>query len=260
MRQIYKDGNIIKIPTPDLSCQYPRGKKLDLLYYNNVNDYGEALKTLVYNSGLKDVEDTSHIIYDPNSIYNNTPIESIYTISGSSNRWSNASILSVIPSMVKNEDSYIEPRYNIATDFSVPSENYNNMYDGWYTQTTIVLQDYHTKTIPGTISYYNSSLLYLDINNDWRPLYDIISETPIYSLPGYIGMEFTTEYDFFVTTKTLGLYKKLLDNKLDGEWATRISAIAPKLRSILSNVEIADYATAQYLLNSMSISLLSNLI
>jgi hypothetical protein len=264
MQNIYTDGNTIELNTFDLSCENPNKiKKLDLLFYTTINSYGEMLTSLVYNSGPKDLDDISGIVYDPNKLYSNTDYENLYIINGNSNIWRNLDIQQSDIVLVKSENSRYNKlfsRFSIESDFSVETINGNNMYDGWYTLVSYALSDNSSSTKPGTISYVGSSAMYLDNSQSWRDLTDIDSDVPIYSSIDLYDKNTVKLLDFVVTTKTVSLYRSILFKTEIGNWYDKIKYMKPTVVALEESVKNGRFDMAQHLIESVKIALNTTLI
>jgi len=273
MQNIYSDGFTIGAEPFDLSytsLQY----KLDLLYYSNINRLGEVLTSLVYNSGIRDIADTSNIVYDPNKLYRNTSFEKTYEISDPTNTWRNADIATTDLILVKDKSynaSNSYESYDVATDFAVIKENGSHMYDGWYTIFSYALtQLADDAAVPAGTMRVNLDadplVEYATIDNpvssaNWSPL-NVISNTtiPIYNIINTAISDESKKEDFFIYTKTLSLYKHLLDSKLDNDWFDKIDALAPKMKTLEFAVETQNLPVAQTIINTLSSSLLTLLV
>lgn len=272
MQGVYTDGISIEATPFDLQCK-GETYKLDLLYYNNVNRYGEILTSLVYNSGVRDAADLSKIHYEPNKLFMNNSFERTYSFTNSSetsNRWKNADLLTSGISILKDNSytaSHNFSRYNISTDYAAAYEGGQYSYDGWYTIVSVGLPE-HTfpTTLPaGTLRIHAGNAEYAKSseqsgNTDWELLNIINPIIPMYNfIRSDSGNAYDT-FDFVVTVKTNTLYKKLLDNKLDSDWFIKMNTLDPKMRTLQTAVERDVYNLAQHMINSINNSLLALLI
>lgn len=270
MQNTYLNGVDIRVEPFDLT-DYGAEHKLDLLFYNNINRQGEILSSLVYNSGVRDANDQSLIVYNPNTLFLNTSFEVGYTIADTITRWKNADLLTNGLTNLKNNNAGATNTYgqfDINVDYAVSHNNGVNSYDGWYSFYSIHLQEYANDgsgVLKGTLRYGNNTAQYAETNNpsagDWKDL-DTIDDTSIaiYNFMREDRNDNLESYDFMVTVKTLSLYKSLLENKLEGGWYKRINILNSKLRTLDSAIEFKHYDKAQHIINAISNSLLSLLI
>ena len=262
MQNTYINGVDIKVEPFDLSYS-GETNKLDLLYYNNINRYGEILTSLVYNSGVRAVKDTTLIVYNPNMLFLNTAFEKSYSQIESGNRWCN---LDLLTNGIKNlkdnsaQATYTYPRFNVSTDYAVPYKNGDHMYDGWYTLCSVALRSTVTPTLLGTLRDNAGVAQYYSATGIWTDLNQIKNSVDIYNFLRVNKGEIYLTYDFVSTIKINSLNKVLLDNKLDSYWFKRVNILNPKLRTLETAVEFNKYDLAQHMINSVSNSLLSLLI
>jgi len=268
MQKTYLDGNIIEITPFDLKCT-GAVYKLDLLYYNTINRYGEILKSLVYNSGPRSADDVSNIEYNPSKLFLNSDFELEYNLKETSNKWKNNTLqLSDIKLLKDNSYSAIHKydRYDIKTSFAPEYINGAYAYDGWYSLVSIALPKYDANEIVTSldIRYNETSNRAVYMSPDlvtWLDLAtDILYEEPIYDLSLHSASNYNKSYDFLVIIKTLALYKTLLNKTLDSEWFTRLNALAPKLRTLEAAAEQHRYDLAQHMINSVNWSIMLLLI
>ena len=273
MQNKYLNGISIEVVPFDLQC-YGETYKLDLLYYNNVNRYGEVLTSLVYNSGVRDAIDVTKIQYEPNKLFKNTEFEQSYSFltTETSNRWKNADLLTT-GTTILDDNSYSAvynfDHYNISSNYAALYENGKYAYDGWYSLVSVGLPTHanNAAVVAGTMRYNVAETRpeYAKVDNpvsasDWENLSVIDPEIPIYN---FIRSDEGNTYDVFefvVTVKTNTLYKKLLDNKLKGDWFVNLNVLGPKLRTMTAAIEHNSYDTAQHIINSINNSLLALLI
>jgi hypothetical protein len=254
MQNTYLNGVDIRIEPFDLSYT---GKlyKLDLLYYNNVNRYGEILTSLVYNSGIRNSNDKTLVVYNPNKLFLNTDFERSYALTGTSNVWKNATLLTDGITNLRDNSAtaiYTYPHFNIVTDYAVDYSNGEYAYDGWYTFYSV------NGAARGTLAYLVDAPKYCSATNTWTDLNVIDTSISIYN---FIRVGLRTEeylsYDFVSTVKINSLNKRLLDNKLDRDWFKQVNILAPKLRTIETAIEFGNYDKAQCMISAVNNSLLS---
>ena len=270
MQNTYLNGVDIKVEPFDLS--YTGGThKLDLLYYNNINRFGEVLSSLVYNSGVREVDDTTRIIYNPNKLFLNTTFEQSYELTGMSNVWKNADLLTGYTTNLRDNSAdatYIYEKFNITTGYAVSYSNGEHSYDGWYTLYSIILQAYPDNSpsvLQGTLRYNGSIVQYAlqdapTLPTHWEDLNIIDTTIDIYNFIREDRGDTYKSYDFVSTVKINSLNKRLLDNKLDSGWYKRLNILSPKLRTLETAIEFKNYDKAQYMINAVNSSLLSLLI
>ncbi len=271
MQNIYLDGISIEVVPFDLKCK-SETYKLDLLYYNNVNRYGEILTSLVYNSGLRDADDLTRVHYEPNKLFNNNSFEQSYSFltTETSFRWKNADLLTTGISIL-NDNSYTATysfdHYDILTDNAVLYENGQHAYDGWYSLVSVGLPAHaDVETLPvGTLRYNSGDVEYAAVTpqtgpGDWSLLNVIDPDIAIYNFIRSSGGNTYDVFEFVSTVKTNTMYKKLLDNKLKNDWFKKLNILGPKLRTLTASVEHGSYDMAQHVINSVNNSLLSLLI
>ena len=271
MQDTYLNGVDIKVEPFDLTYT-GETYKLDLLFYNDINRHGEILSSLVYNSGIRAIADITLIVYNPNKLFLNTTFETGYTITGTSNRWKNADLLTNGLTNFRDNsagaDHSAYDTFNIATDYAVAYHNGEHAYDGWYTIYSIALQAYPDNSagvLQGTFRSSGSTVQYALIDSpinsgNWSNLDTIDSTIDIYNFMREDRGDTYLSYDFVPTVKINSLNKRLLDNKLDNGWFKRINILNPKLRTLETAIEFNEYDKAQYMINAVNNSLLSLLI
>jgi hypothetical protein len=269
MQNTYLNGVEIRVEPYDLEYT-GYDYKLDLLFYNNVNRYGEILTSLVYNSGVRDSNDISYIIYNPNKLFLNTSFEQGYTLTGTSNRWKNADLLTTGTSMLRDNSSsatYTYSHYDVATDNAVTYQNGDHSYDGWYTMVSIVLKDHadSAAVLQGTLRNNTGTAQYAIQDNPtllahWSDLDDIDTTIDIYNFLREDRSDTYLSFDFVVTTKIHSLHKKLLDEKLEDMWFKRVNMLSPKMKTLEAAIDLENYDKAQHMINAVQGSLLSLLI
>jgi len=271
MQNTYLNGVDIKVEPFDMSYTGVLNK-LDLLFYNNINRYGEILTSLIYNSGVKDSNNIDLIIYNPNKLFLNTDYELGYVLTGTSNRWKNNNlILNGLTNFKDNSitaDHSAYSRFNVLTDYAIPYINGDYGYDGWYTLCSVVLPPLPTNSpaiFEGGFRHSNGTAQYANITGPsteyhWNDLQNIMTDIDIYNFIHGGRYELYLSYNFVSTVKINSLNKTLLDNKLDNAWFKKVNILNPKLRTLETAIEFADYGKAQYIINSVSNSLLSLLI
>ena len=181
----FTDGVSIEVETFVTSCS-PGFKKLDLLFYNNVNRAGQVLTSLVYNSGVRDAQDTSRLHYEPNKLYKNTDIEMSYIIVGDEKLWANSDLITLTEDLIK-DNSYDADRtavpFSLRNDFAVTKVVGDNVYDGWYTVVSVGLTEWADgDVVPEGVLRYNpteSRAEYYGENGDWISINRINAENTL---------------------------------------------------------------------------------
>jgi hypothetical protein len=118
-------------------------KKLDLLFYNRVNEIGEVLSSLVYISNPLDITDVSDKVYDVSKLYINTNAETRMRITQATTdftfincKWQSSKYFtSSISPLSDTEHEELAANGNP----SVKLEKYGVSFDGWYTQLSVGL-------------------------------------------------------------------------------------------------------------------------
>ncbi len=269
MQNTFLNGVDIKVEPFDLT-ESGELHKLDLLYYNNVNRYGEILSSLAYNSGIRLINDTDLIVYTPNKWFLNSALEHNYTLTGVSNRWKNADLRIDGVSNFKDNSAnatYEYARFNINSDYAIAYSNGEHAYDGWYTLVSVALQNHsdNASVLKGTLRDYNNTAQYALQNNPtllshWADLSAIDTSIDIYNFIREDRGDTYSSYDFMATVKTDTLYKKLLNTELTDIWFKKINVLSPKLRTLETAIEFKKYDVAQHIINAINNSLLSLLI
>ena len=266
----------ISISTPDISM-IGNPKKLDILYYTNINRYGETLSTIVMISDVKDSDDTSPIIFNPNDTLNNSDLEKSIELlmSGSTsvNHWLNSEIGSIDADLLKF-NSFISThefsRFSRDTDLASSVYNDNFMYDGWYTLVSVApdpLQDDFVPTT-NTILRYNASNELIEYyvggidplpSVTWEPLSGrIIDSVDIGKLINYTGDENPyVATEFFIIKKSNDLYIETLAKKMDTEMFTRIRVLKPKMDLLYKAAYNKSFDLMQLIINSMEYELIT---
>ncbi len=244
--------------------------KLDLLYYNNVNRYGEILSSLVFNSGIKDADNVDLIVYAPNKWFLNTEFEQSYTLTGTSNRWKNADLRTDGVSNLKDNSAdavYKYSKFNVNEDYAAAYINGEHAYDGWYTLVSVALYTHadNASVLQGTLRYYNGTAQYAIQDNpssltDWADLNVIDTTIDIYNFIREDRNTTYKTYDFLVAVNIYTLYKQLLNNELTNTWFKKINILNPKLKTLETAIEFKKYDIAQHIINVVNYSLLSLLI
>lgn len=263
----YTDGKLIRVDTFDLSGVGGAAKKVDLLYYNTINQEGKILKSVVHMSEIKSLNDKSQLIYDNTRLLANVYIpdgfgvDMSWTFGGEFDSGLNFSKL------IKANTGDVTS-YDPVTDYAPVIGNDVVMYDGWYTLVSFAPQHLDSYSGPGFVAgqwaEIGGDVMYAIIDNpslssDWQSIYSVPDQTV--KVHHLIDSEQNTmKEEFFVLSHALSMYSDLLLKKMDGEWYTQATSIKPKIRTLQSKIEQNDYAFSQYVLNSMDYALISQLI
>ena len=129
----------------DLSITSPTmTNKLDLLFYNRVNNIGEVLSSLVYISDPLDLDDVTDKTYDMKKLYVNTDTEKSMKISMSkvdftylNCKWATSKFFTYSISPLV-DTAWEELPVN--GDPSVKLNKFGIAFDGWYTQMSVAFR------------------------------------------------------------------------------------------------------------------------
>ena len=145
-------GSIVTFTGFDLSSITSIESKLDLLFYNRVNEIGEVLSSLVYISNQLDPDDTSNKQYDSRKLYVNTDAEIALQINKSITdftyfncKWASSKFFttSISPMVDIQYDKLV-----VNGDPSVRLTKYGVSFDGWYTQMSVGFRTINTGNPP----------------------------------------------------------------------------------------------------------------
>jgi hypothetical protein len=259
----------IEIDTFDVSGTAAPGK-LDILYYNSINRFGEILRSVVFISDMKLSEDTSPIYHRPDKYLNNSTLEKNLVIDNFDNKtWLNSEIEQSNVNLLENSSRGTEQlfdRFDLESDSASEISDNRHSYDGWYTLVSLslpIIDDLEQIADIGKLVWWQGNVLYAIEENprdisDWKFLpEDIVSSIPIFNIlgKGSDEVEFVSK-DIFVIQKTHTLYKELLESFLDREGFNTFNKIRPKIRSLYSSATSDDdFSLAQTILNSIALSL-----
>jgi hypothetical protein len=146
----YVTNSTIAFTGFDLTSLTQFSKKLDLLFYNRVNEVGEVLSSLVYISGPIALGDVTEKIYNVTKLYVNTGSEIRMRITQATTdftflncKWQTSKYFNY--SISPLTDSQHE---ELATNGkpSIKLEQYGISFDGWYTQLSVGLRTSNTLT------------------------------------------------------------------------------------------------------------------
>jgi len=247
----------IKIKLPVLYAQDPMA--IAFLYYNNVNEYGELLRSIVYISNELPAEAASTVLYDKYSFGKNSELELSQTIPLDTVLWRNAELLqheSYERYQGLNGNSYY-PHYNIDTDISaIPYGKKEVILDGWYTLQVVVPPRTNTDLFNGALKYDTTIEYYLD--GAWYPINDIIHDTArIATILDYDGAD-TRNYkqEFMVLHDVTSSYERYMTKALGLELFTGIKTLRPVYKSLYTEFLLGNYVEAQHLINTIDLSLI----
>ena len=157
----------IKFTGFDLSDIATCEAKLDLLFYNRVNEIGEVLSSIVYISNPLDPDDVTEKEYDVRKLYVNTDTERLMNISYNITdftylncKWGSSKFFTSSISPM-NDFHHTELAANGIP--SVKMEKYGIAFDGWYTQMSVGVRTISTVKPPtgipkhGLLGYHTFS-------------------------------------------------------------------------------------------------------
>jgi hypothetical protein len=138
----------------DLSAIATVENKLDLLFYNRVNEIGEILSSLVYISNILEPNDVTEKVYDVKKLYVNTEVERLLGITDSMTdftylncKWGSSSFFTTSISPLSGTS-----HEELATN-GIPSiklEQNGIAFDGWYTQLSVGVRTLNVGNPPST--------------------------------------------------------------------------------------------------------------
>ena len=145
----------------NLSSVSQFAKKLDLLFYNRVNEIGEVLSSLVYISDALDLDDVTEKEYDVRKLYRNTDLEKRFNLEGVTDftflnyKWATPKFYTASISPLAN---YAYEDMSIAGNPSVLRSKYGICFDGWYTQMSVAVANSTDISIPvmNTLAMFRS--------------------------------------------------------------------------------------------------------
>lgn len=145
----------------DLSAAVQCAQKLDLLFYNRVNELGEVLSSLVYISDALALNDVTEKEYDVRKLYRNTDLERRFNLTGVTDftflnyKWATPKFYT---SSISPLAKYSYEELSIAGNPSVLMSKYGVCFDGWYTQMSVGLQNSTAIVTPlkNTLAMYSS--------------------------------------------------------------------------------------------------------
>jgi hypothetical protein len=230
-------------------------QKLDLLFYNRVNEIGEVLSSLVYISNPLAVSNVSNKVYDVRKLYTNTDAERTMNITKSqedytylNTKWKSGKFFSGSLSPLSDF------RHNELAVNSIPSvkiEKYGFAFDGWYTQLSVGVRQLAVGTPPiaplrkGLLGIHNfaalGSVLAVLLQNDpaspyldalWSP-YTTVLETG------------TTNPDDSILVSGVSLADVLTTLSVDNPYIKQEIFVLPTYISLYNNavIQYAEYPT-----------------
>jgi hypothetical protein len=264
MEELYTDGQIIRIvPSPMTASNATM--KVNILAYNKVNQDGMVLRSIVYVSDPQPLRSDIAVVYDPTKLLTNITTPSDF---GTDFTWT---FVSQFPSEYNfnklKKGGGLDGQYDLSTSYAPTMGNDEVIYDGWYTFESRAVPD-----ISGLQSMLKNEwaydvtlgVVYAKVDNpqtdqDFSSIYNIHDASEeIFAIDTYNG--YYTSEDFFVLNHTLTMYSDLLKRKMNDEWFTQFMSIKPKVRSIQTAVEFEHLPFAQYVLQSLDYSLITQLI
>ena len=234
--------------------------KVDILMYNKIKQDGTVLQSLVYVSEPKEVTDTSPIIYDPTDLLTNITLPNKFGANGYG--WTEVAQYTTRYDFRKMASAGpVEHDWYDSEDYAPTLGNDELMYDGWYTlQSRGVPEAINLNKLEWGYATNIGDVIYItDDSGTYSSIYSIDDETvKVYGINTFNGTYRSD--DFFVFNHAAAMYVDLLDKAMDKEWFTQILSIKPKVRSIESAIEMEKYPVAQYIIQSMDYSLITQLI
>lgn len=257
----------------DLSSNEDLADKLDLLFYNRVNEIGEILSSLVYISNPLSTFDTERKVYDVTKLYANTKAEMDLHVTSSTTdftylntKWQSGKYF------VGSISPIMDTQHVVLSENGMPSvkiEQFGISFDGWYTLVSVGIYNDSDLTTPmkNTIAYHTFSdlgqipaiLLYdiensedLAIDSNWLPLYSspIPTEVSMASVlvSGSVNMPYLKQ-DFFILPNYIELYNKATIQYAEyPTFGNPFSMLRNKHRMIHDYCVSKDFIEAQYIL------------
>ena len=134
-------GSIVTFTGFDLSAVTGVEAKLDLLFYNRVNEIGEVLSSLVYISDQLEPDDTSDKIFNVKKLYANTDAENAMKITPTKVDFTYLNCKYATSNFFTTSISpLVDIKYDELPTNGNPSVKLNAFgisYDGWYTQLSV---------------------------------------------------------------------------------------------------------------------------
>jgi hypothetical protein len=260
MGDISANGTTIIADTFDMQGFSGTGSmKVDVLIYNTINGYGWVLSSVVFVSDPKELDDVSPIVFRDDELLTNINIpgklEDSYTFIQSGTWATNKKY----KKMARLDD--VSGEFDISSNYA-PIANDSMAFDGWYTVQSRGpknIADPLTQLVKNEGGILHEEVVYaLDDNGNTSSIYEIVDQTqPVYNIANVAR---NLSYDLFAHNKTLALYSGLLTKVINRELYSNFLSIKSKLRTIDNSLEQDDYATAQYMIQSMDLGLISELI
>ena len=269
--EVYSD--YINFTGMDLSEDQVSVNKLDLLFYNRVNEIGEVLSSLVYISGPLSTSDISYKTYDVTKLYANTTSELSMHISSAITDFT---YLNTLWQSGKYFVGSISPMADTQHELLVANgttavriEKYGISFDGWYTQMSLGIRmetDLYTPskgiialhtfsnlgTMPAILLYDNPADLALDSN--WQYLYPSILPTTV-SMADILNSSSSNivyvKHDIFILPNYLELYDKAVVQYAEyPTYGNPFSMLRNKHRIIHNYCKDIEFIEAQYILQT----------
>lgn len=229
--------------------------KLDLLFYNRVNEIGEVLSSLVYVSNQLAPNDTLDKTYNIKKLYANTDAENAMHITLSRKDFTYLNCKWATSKFFTNS---ISPMVNVQHDElatngdpSVRMNKYGVAYDGWYTQLSVGfrtisgaspatapvsqgLLGLHTFAVIGTLPavLLVSSPVNIDLDSVWTPYTTIVEDG-------------TTNPDGSILIPGTSLANVLISLSIDNPYIKQDLFILPTYNELYDNavIQYAEYPT-----------------
>jgi hypothetical protein len=264
---------VITITTPDIpDGTLPAGtKRIETLVYNDINQHGEIKSTIVFMSDTDNYTNGTTFNYRPAAMHNNSYYEKLRTMVGTSTRWATADIIDTELLALEPVSKYTvsaHNRFDVLGPLSPERGKSLYMHDGWYTLMTLcppITPDPDPvtgKVLAGTLRSDNFGISYALVDDpavgQWSSITDIHTDVPIANyLRNYIRNMDYVMMNMFIVTSANKLYLELL-NKFDAEeYFSGAATVGAKIKTIDLLVKEAEFGLAQYILNSMSTTLIT---
>jgi hypothetical protein len=262
MKHIYSSNNTIIVDTYDMLSMATRAySKVDMLLYNQINEDGYVLSSVVYVSNKRALDDTSPIVYDPSNLL---PVISIPgKLTDDFTFINNKQYLSEYSFRKSRAAGNEIKSYDFKTDY-VPYGNGDILVAGWYTMQSIAvpkISTYHN-LMKGEWGQRDSTkpVVYATIDMpseaQVRPIYDIENQAANVYGSEAVDHHFKKEYEFFSLGNMPVIYSKMPQKDHYPEFMS----LRAKYRSVEHHINQGNYGIAQYITQSMDYALISQIV
>lgn len=215
------DSSTITFTGFDISTLSDLTKKLDLLFYNRVNEIGEVLSSLVYISNVLDTDDITEKVYDVRKLYINTNTEILMGILKTRTdftylncKWESSNYFtSSISPMAGTDHEELATNGNP----SVKLEMDGIAFDGWYTQMSVGVKATPSPWAKDVVGYHTFagigstlSVALIDTpttDAHWTPYYTPVSNGTV-NPDGSVAVAGTSLANLLITTSANNPYVK----------------------------------------------------